>query len=85
MSTVADQFIHIPMCYYSYFKRWYRRKTSFLIKNLQDIFMADNVTPKPLNIVRRQSTTEEFITFYDKEKERRIHCEQNSPVNKNIA
>ena len=35
--------------------------------------MADNVTPKPLNIVRRQSTTEEFITFYDKEKERQMN------------
>ena len=35
--------------------------------------MADSVTPKPLNIVRRQSTTEEFIEFYDKEKERQMN------------
>ena len=34
--------------------------------------MPDSAAPKPLNIVRRQSTTEEFITFYDKEKERQM-------------
>ena len=35
--------------------------------------MPDSASPKPLNIVRRQSTTEEFITFYDKEKERQMN------------
>ena len=35
--------------------------------------MADNVTPKPLNIVKRQSTMEEFIVFYEKEKERQMN------------
>lgn len=35
--------------------------------------MSDSADPKPLNMAERQTTIEEFISFCQKEKERRMN------------